>query len=105
MAAEAEALPVAAAGTVEYVVQVREEFEERGGGDPYFMWRDFATITVAPRTKRGTVIRKALREAQGLRPTGPSDDALVVRVLGPEDARPFKVSAVQRDPELRIEGV
>jgi hypothetical protein len=29
----------------------------------------------------------------------------VVRVLGPEDARPFKVSAVQRDPELRIEGV
>jgi hypothetical protein len=33
-AAEAEALPVAAAGTVEYVVQVREEFEERdGSGD------------------------------------------------------------------------
>lgn len=64
-----------------------------------------ATIEVPRRTKRRTVVERAIERAAHL--LGPLEamQPAQFRVLSPEDARPFKVSTVARDPELRIEGV
>jgi hypothetical protein len=93
-AAEVEAVP--------YVVQVRERARPEGwDGQPVEMWRDIATISVSPRTKRRTVVERALRESPD--EIGASEGA-VLRVLSPGDSKTFRVSTVRRDPELRIEG-
>jgi hypothetical protein len=89
---------------VEYVVQVRTDEVTDFKDTPCEIWRDIATVTVAPRTKRRTVVEKALEQARDRMSPVTADEPLVVRVLSPEDARPFKVSAVVREPELRIEG-
>jgi hypothetical protein len=50
---------------VEYVVQVRREFElqrEDGGGIEVF-WADVALVSVPARTKRRTVVEKGLEQA------------------------------------------
>jgi hypothetical protein len=88
---------------VTYVVQLRSDEVTNWQGEPCAVWRDITTVAVPPRTKRQTVIKKALEQVES-RMTPIAEAPPVVRVLGPEDARAFKVSAVVRDPELRIEG-
>jgi hypothetical protein len=93
---------------VEYVVQVKGIYTAPGdteaGGGPVTAWRDLTTVVVPPRTKRKTVVEKALEQAaQDIGPIE-AQQPVQVRVLSPEDARPFKVSAVVREPELKIEG-
>jgi hypothetical protein len=87
----AVAAPVA--GSVGYVVQVR---------DASGFWSDVATVEVPRRTKRRTVVERALAESPSAFEL--DGEPVDVRVLSPEDARPFRVSTVARDPELRIEG-
>jgi hypothetical protein len=89
-----------ASATVVYVVQVKGVYTAQGTEGTVTAWRDIATVEVSRRTKRRTVVERALSES----PRDISDGTLL-RVLSPGDARPFKVSTVQRDPELRIEGV
>lgn len=93
---------------IEYTVQVKGTYDSpqdhQGKAEVGIVaWRDLTTVSVPPRTKRKTVVAKAL--AQAGKDVQPSEGQipLQIRVLGPEDARAFKVSAVVRDPELRIE--
>lgn len=55
---------------VTYVVQVESREHQ-------VLWRDIATVEVPPRTKRLTVVERALAEA-GMHP---SEDPIAVRVL------------------------
>lgn len=100
-----ETTTVGAKGDVEYVVQVRGIYNTPGEGDGSAVtaWRDLTTVSVPPRTKRKTVVQKAIDQAAGTLQPIEASQPIQVRVLSPEDARPFKVSAVVRDPELRIE--
>jgi hypothetical protein len=87
--------------TVGYVVQMLVKARPEGWeGQPVSAWQDIATVEVSRRTKRRTVVERALGES-----AREISDGTLLRVLSPGDARPFKVSTVQRDPELRIEGV
>lgn len=100
------AVAVEDAATVSYVVQVKGIYTAQGGEEgPVTAWRDVATVEVPRRTKRRTVVERAISQtASGLASIEAMQPAQF-RVLSPEDARPFKVSTVARDPELRIEGV
>lgn len=86
---------------VEYVVQVQEAATDDGVGETG-LWRDVATIAVPARTKRRTVVQKAAEAVQGESAPGVPQ---LVRVLGPEDAVPFRVSMVQPAPQLVVEGI
>lgn len=84
-----------------YVVQYAEvvDFEP---DDVKSVWIDLPAIHVAPRTKRSTVIREALKAA-GMEP--PEGGRLEVRVLNPDAAEPTIVlpSAAATGPrELRL---
>lgn len=79
-----------------YVVQRRNVSEVAAFPD---VWEDVATITAPPRTKRATIIGRALREA-GLLPT--SDKPLEVRVLDARSAHVTTVGLKQRDPEIEL---
>jgi hypothetical protein len=89
--------------TVGYVVQERVMALAPGqNGEPVEMWRDIATVEVSRRTKRRTVVERALSDSSaGIDASGTA----LLRVLSPGDSKTFRVSTVQRDPELRIEGV
>jgi hypothetical protein len=73
--------------TVRYVVQVLH-------GD---VWRDAETVDVPPRTKRRTVIERAL--VGSVPPLGESWE---VRVLDVDSAHVTRVGSKARDPELVI---
>jgi hypothetical protein len=81
-----------------YVLQVQDALPDPADGRE--RWKDVATITVAPRTKRKTAIRRALEES-GIEITGELDRK--VRLLDAESAevrtvRPRPPAA----PELEI---
>lgn len=71
------------------------------GDEPPIMeaWIDLATVTVPGRTKRATIIGKALREA-GILPT--EAEPLRLRVLDARSAHVTVVGLRQRDPELEL---
>jgi hypothetical protein len=99
---------VAQREAVAYVVQVRGIYAtapgDEGKGESVTAWRDVATVEVPSRTKRKTVVERAIAQAGHLLGPVEAMQPAQFRVLSPEDARPFKVSTVARDPELRIEG-
>jgi hypothetical protein len=60
------------------------------------LWEDLASVLVPPRTKRKTILEKALLD---------SDDALeagVYRVMDGESMRPLIVSLEEQPPRLKI---
>ena len=104
-----------AEGDLEYVVQVRQKFDvvvgyEPGTGtDPekaltalQFAWVDITTVTVPPRTKRRTVLEKALASVP-LDTVGVEvGEEVQVRVLPPDACACTPVTLKPRDPELVI---
>lgn len=82
-------------GEATYVVQVRREEVD------YPSWDDVATVTVPAKTKRKTVIAKAVEEAGTdltLLPTMP----VRLRVIPAEHAEEIKVEMEQPPPQLKI---
>lgn len=91
----------AAAGPQVYVVQVRgftqdsvEPFKPHAEGD---VWADVATVKVPPRSKRKTIIERALN-ASSVKLELP----VTLRILDADAAREFPVGLRPRDPELVI---
>jgi len=76
-------------GTSKYVVQRQDTLE---GVET---WTDIATVAVPPRTKRKTILEKALAEA-GERQEG------LYRVLDEESQREMRVSLEEQPPRLKI---
>ena len=87
----------APAGPQTYVVAVREEFEGPGGAPEPPMWRDLATVTVPPRSKRVTIVKAAFAES-GFVVDGP----VFVRVLDAVSAVEVPVGTRQPPAELVI---
>jgi hypothetical protein len=78
-----------------YVVQ-RLRIHAPGEG---VLWEDVATVTVPAKSKRSTVIGKALQDA-GLMPS--ADDPLRVRVLDARSAHVTTVALKQLEPQLEM---
>lgn len=79
-----------------YVVQMRDPDHADGK-----VWEDVATVTVPAKTKRKTVIAKAVEEAGTdltLLPTMP----VRLRVIPAEHAEEIKVEMEQPPPQLKI---
>lgn len=74
-------------GTSKYVVQRKLE-----GGE----WEDIASVIVPPRTKRRTILEKALVDSKEFPEAG------VYRVMDEESMRPMQVSLEEQPPRLRI---
>lgn len=62
------------------------------------VWEDIATVDAEPRTKRSTVIKRALAEAN----IQPGPDKLKLRVLDEESAHIFEPEAHQPPAEWRL---
>lgn len=90
------ASPSEAVGDAVYVVQRHETLPDVDSGGE--RWVDVATVTAPPRSKRKTVIGKALAQS-GIRPQG---EPLRLRVLDAASARETIVEPVQPDPEWKI---
>lgn len=60
-------------------------------------WQDVATVTVPPRTKRKTIIEKAMAQ-----PDVEIVDPTCVRVLDEESAREIPVEMEEQPPRLKI---
>lgn len=84
--------------TSEYVVQIETTINAGSGQKA---WVDIATVAVAPRTKRRTILERAFKENASWRPA-PQDDALRVRVLDAESASATLVHSEEQDPQLVI---
>src|SRR4051812_26405617 len=89
------------AGPQVYVVQVRghelpdhETFVPNAEGH---LWHDVATVEVPPRSKRRTIIERALNAAET-----PIELPVTLRILDADAAREFPVGLKPRDPELVI---
>lgn len=63
-----------------------------------YLWEDIADVTVPAKTKRKTVIAKALLENPGVIEGGKA----VIRVIPAEHAEPIKVEMEQPPPQLKI---
>jgi hypothetical protein len=85
---------------MKYTVQQEREFlVNHGDQDTSFVaWVDIATVEVEPRTKRSTVIKKALAQA-GIKP---SDAGIKLRALDAESSEVFEPKARQVEPEWVI---
>lgn len=59
-------------------------------------WRDIATVTVPVRTKRSTIVEKALQQA------GIKDGKESLRVLDEQSAREIGVEWEQPPPRLKL---
>jgi hypothetical protein len=81
-----------------YVVQ-RLRIHAPGEGVLWEAWEDVATVTVPAKSKRSTVIGKALQDA-GLMPS--ADDPLRVRVLDARSAHVTTVALKQLEPQLEM---
>ena len=79
---------------VAYVVQVAT-FEDSDGPET---WEDIVTVKVPPRTKRSTVIKKALAEVGTLAVEKPPR----LRALDVESAEVFKPEAYQPPIEWKL---
>jgi hypothetical protein len=84
---------------MKYVVQ-RESMSVDANGKPSLpnAWQDIATIEAESRTKRSTVIKKALAEAN----IAPSERKLRLRVLDAESAKVYEPEAHQPPAEWRL---
>lgn len=71
-------------------MQMRDQSDESG-------WRDFATVTVPAKTKRKTVVAKALEET-----VLASGKVEFIRVIPAEHAVPIRVEMEQPPPQLKI---
>lgn len=90
---------------VEYVVQARRPIKavELSADVPEpvtEVWVDIATVSAAPRTKRRTLISKALAEA-GIKPTAEMESPRI-RVLDVDSARVHEVPVVVAEPRFEI---
>lgn len=81
---------------MKYVVQQSRNIDGIGQQGP--IWEDIATVEVEPRTKRSTVIKKALAEA-GI---APSDTAPKLRALDAESAEVHEPEGYQPPMEWRL---
>lgn len=63
-------------------------------------WREIATVTVPPRSKRRTILAAALAEAEIKPEVG--GGTLTFRVLDEDSARPIQAAPKLRDPEWEI---
>jgi hypothetical protein len=61
-------------------------------------WTDVTVVTVPAKTKRRTVITKAVEQYPPLAESGPAS----VRVIPAEHAEPIKVEMEQPPPQLKI---
>lgn len=95
------------AGPQVYVVQVRvgagwlvgEVGEEVTLPEPGIaLWEDVCSVTVPARSKRKTIIERALNSEEGRQLTLP----VILRILDADAAREFPVGLKPRDPELVI---
>lgn len=80
---------------MKYVVQ--KQLGLANGEDKY-AWHDIATVDAEPRTKRSTIVKRALAEAN----IAPSKEKLRLRVLDAESARVFEPEAHQPPAEWRL---
>lgn len=80
----------------EYVVQRRDQ---PAGVTATNLWMDLATVTVPQRTRRATIIDKALADS-GERP--PAGETWQVRVLDAASAHETPVTLEDREPTLKI---
>ena len=81
---------------MKYTVQLEAEPESATSGGAY--WVDIATVEVEKRSKRATVIKRALAEAN----IQPSADKLRLRVLDAESAKVYEPEAHQPPAEWRL---
>jgi len=80
-------------GDAVYVVQTEDGL----------LWKDIATVTVPAKTKRKTVIARAVEQAGDALKLGPTT-SVVLRVIPAEHAEKIKVEMEQPPPQLRIGG-
>lgn len=78
-------------------MQVRETMPDASDG--LERWKDVATVTVPPRTKRRTIIEKGLKDANVTIQPG---QTLYVRALDEESARETKATVSQPAPQLEL---
>jgi hypothetical protein len=83
-------------GEASYVVQV--QIDEV---DNYPAWGDVVTVTVPAKTKRKTVVAKAVEQA-GKDLTIVPGAHVVLRIIPAEHAEPIKVEMEQPPPQLKI---
>lgn len=84
-----------------YVVSLAVLAKDYDGSLPleFWAWKDIATVTVPPRTKRSVVIKRALAEA-GIVPR--DGEQPKVRALDVDSAEVHEPKAHQPAPEWRI---
>lgn len=80
-------------GLSKYVVQQRRTL---GNGEQDVVWEDVDTVRVPPRTKRKTIIEKALNGIT------PPKAGWILRVLDDESAREIPVVPEEQPPRLKI---
>lgn len=102
MAKLEESLTPVAKTDVTYTVQIERQvsrwYDEASDVEPAKVWQDIATISVAPRTKRSTVIKKALAAA-GIEPGG---EKLRTRALDVDSAEVHEPEPYQPPSEWRL---
>jgi hypothetical protein len=81
-----------------YVVQARDTLPDPGAGE---RWTDVVTVAVPRRTKRRTVIERALQE-DAARHVLDGREGLVLRVLDAVAAEEIPVEWEQPPPQLKI---